>query len=87
MGCDFLELSDFKPGESVYVIYRNPHIQNVASVQKATVVEDPNNHGELCIYLYETYYPNENGLAIFESESAAQDAFNYYFGLDEKEEI
>ncbi|MBS4223586.1 transcriptional regulator SplA domain-containing protein [Lederbergia citrea] len=74
----------YTPGEIVYVIYRNPHTQNVANIQEAAVVNDPDNPGQLAVFLYETYYPLTDELAIYRSEEEAETAYNYYFGaIDE----
>ncbi|MBS4177895.1 transcriptional regulator [Bacillus sp. FJAT-49731] len=70
----------YTPGEIVYVIYRNPHTQNVANIQEAAVVNDPDNPGQLAVFLYETYYPLTDELAIYRSEEEAETAYNYYFG-------
>lgn len=58
-------MSDFKLGDIVYVMYRNPHVQSVGQIQEAAVVEDPDRPGELALFLYETYYPLTNELAEF----------------------
>ncbi|WP_249313044.1 transcriptional regulator SplA domain-containing protein [Lederbergia citrea] len=74
----------YTPGEIVYVIYRNPHTQNVANIQEAAVVNDPDNPGQLAVFLYETYYPLTDELAIYRSAEEAETAYNYYFGaIDE----
>lgn len=73
----------YKPGEIVYVLYRNPHAQDVVHIQEAAVVEHPEAGEELCLFLYETYYPLNEQLAIFKTEEEAQDAYSYYFGETE----
>ncbi|HEY4553176.1 MAG TPA: transcriptional regulator SplA domain-containing protein [Bacillaceae bacterium] len=72
--------ASYVPGEIVYVIYRNPHTQNVANIQEAAVVNDPDNPGQLAVFLYETYYPLTDELAVYRSEEEAEAAYNYYFG-------
>ncbi|WP_018750259.1 transcriptional regulator SplA domain-containing protein [Paenibacillus sanguinis] len=72
--------ANYKAGDLVYVIYRNPHTQDVANVQQAAVVHDPENPGALAIFLYETYYPLTEEMAIYNNESEANEAYNYYFG-------
>ncbi|TLS37634.1 transcriptional regulator SplA domain-containing protein [Pseudalkalibacillus caeni] len=80
-----MEINDpntqYSAGDIVYVIYRNPHTQNVANVQEAAVVKNPDSPGELALFLYETYYPLSDELAIYRSETEAEQAFDYYFGL------
>ncbi|MFD1706989.1 transcriptional regulator SplA domain-containing protein [Siminovitchia sediminis] len=70
----------YSPGDIVYVLYRNPHTQNVAMIQEAAVVNDPDRPGQLAVFLYETYYPLTEDLAIYRSASEAEEAYQYYFG-------
>jgi transcriptional regulator of the spore photoproduct lyase operon len=72
--------SPYSPGEVVYVIYRNPHTQDVANIQEAAVVQDPSYPGQLALFLYETYYPLSDEFAIYQSEEEAEQAYAYYFG-------
>lgn len=69
------EYTSYSPGDVVYVFYRNPHTQDVANVQEAVVVNNPDNPDELAIFLYETYYPLTNETAIYKSEADAMRAF------------
>ncbi|MFS0863342.1 transcriptional regulator SplA domain-containing protein [Fredinandcohnia sp. 179-A 10B2 NHS] len=73
------ENSSYKPGDIVYVFYRNPHTQDVANVQEAAVVSSPDNPNELALFLYDTYYPLTNELAVYSSEESAQEAYQQYF--------
>lgn len=77
-----MNLSDplYAPGEMVYVIYRNPHIQNVANIQSAAVVHDPENPGKMALFMYETYYPLTEDTAVYRTEEEAEAAYQYYFG-------
>ncbi|MFS0644971.1 transcriptional regulator SplA domain-containing protein [Siminovitchia sp. 179-K 8D1 HS] len=70
----------YSPGDIVYVLYRNPHTQNVAMIQEAAIVNDPDHPGELAVFLYETYYPLTEEMAIYRSEEEAEKAYDYYFG-------
>ncbi|MFF2445878.1 transcriptional regulator SplA domain-containing protein [Neobacillus sp. NPDC058068] len=76
------EYTSYNPGDVVYVFYRNPHIQNVANIQEAAVVKNPENPNELAIFLYETYYPLTNEMAVYTSEADALNAFEQYFGYE-----
>lgn len=71
---------NYKPGDVVYVIYRNPHTQDVANVQQAAVIHHPEKNGELAVFLYETYYPLTAEMAIYATETEANEAYQYYFG-------
>jgi transcriptional regulator of the spore photoproduct lyase operon len=79
-----LEFNDLTPayhaGDIVYVFYRNPHTQDVANIQEAAVVKNPDNPEELALFLYETYYPLNNEMAVYTSATEAEQAYQYYFG-------
>ena len=79
-----MELSNgnqsYQAGDIVYVFYRNPHTQDVANIQAAAVVNNPDNPSELALFLYETYYPLSSEMAIYSTEEEAKQAFNYYYG-------
>ncbi|WP_391121000.1 transcriptional regulator SplA domain-containing protein [Psychrobacillus sp. L3] len=72
-------LSDYNAGDVVYIFYRNPHIQNVANIQEAAVVNSPDNPNELALFLYETYYPLSTEMAIYANEADAENAYRQYF--------
>lgn len=72
--------SSYQPGDIVYVFYRNPHTQDVANIQAAAVVHNPENTNELALFLYETYYPLSSEMAIYSSEEEALQAYHHYFG-------
>lgn len=76
---------EFNPGDVVYVMYRNPHIQDVVNVQEAAVVEHPEEEGELGLFIFETYYPLSDDFAIYKSEEEAMQAYEEYFGSSEEE--
>lgn len=75
----------YHPGDVVYVMYRNPHTQDVINVQEAAVVENPEQPGELCLFLYETYYPLSEEFAVYGSREEAKAAYVDAFGPDEEE--
>ncbi|MCA0172520.1 MULTISPECIES: transcriptional regulator SplA domain-containing protein [Bacillaceae] len=70
----------YHAGDVVYVMYRNPHTYNVANIQEAAVVNDPDQPGQLALFLYETYYPLDSDIAIYRSEAEAEQAYATYFG-------
>jgi transcriptional regulator of the spore photoproduct lyase operon len=74
------ESKTYNAGDIVYVFYRNPHTQDVANIQAAAVVNNPENPNELALFLYETYYPLSNEMAVYSSEEEANQAYNYYCG-------
>ncbi|SFK11294.1 transcriptional regulator of the spore photoproduct lyase operon [Halobacillus dabanensis] len=72
--------NNYKAGDIVYVVYRNPHTYDVANVQEAAVVHNPEYPGELALFLYETYFPLDDNIAIYASEGEAERAYNDTFG-------
>jgi len=75
----------FQPGQIVYVIIRNPHVQGVANVQEAAVVMDPNSPGNLSLFIYETYYPLTDDVAVYHTVSEAEEAYKDAFGFSDME--
>ncbi|KQL50889.1 transcriptional regulator [Heyndrickxia shackletonii] len=73
-----------RPGEVVYVIIRNPHAQDVANVQQAAVVQNPEDPNQLALFLHETYYPLSDEFAVFQSEADAEQAYHEAFGYPEE---
>ncbi|MGA9289163.1 MAG: transcriptional regulator SplA domain-containing protein [Anaerobacillus sp.] len=73
----------YQAGDVVYVMYRNPHTYNVANIQEAAVVNNPDHPGQLALFLYETYYPLDSDIAIYHSEAEAEQAYATYFGSAE----
>lgn len=71
-------------GEIIYVIIRNPHAQDVANIQQAAVVHNPEEPGQLALFLHETYYPLSDEFAVFQSEAEAEQAYREAFGISEE---
>lgn len=74
------ENQSYHPGDIVFIFYRNPHTQDVANIQQAAVVTNPDNPNELALFLYETYYPLTNEVAVYSSEAEAEEVYQHYFG-------
>ncbi len=74
-----MEEHNYQAGDIVYVFYRNPHTQDVANIQAAAVVNNPDKTDELALFLYETYYPLSNEMAVYSTEEEANQAYNYYY--------
>ncbi|WP_077213605.1 transcriptional regulator SplA domain-containing protein [Bacillus dakarensis] len=70
----------YEAGDVVYVFYRNPHTQDVANIQEAAVVKNPERPDELALFLYETYYPLTDEVAVYANENEAEQAYQQYFG-------
>ena len=75
-----IENSSYQPGDIVYVFYRNPHTQTVTNIQEAAVVQNPDKPGELALFLYETYYPLTEEIAVYSTQVEAESAYNHYYG-------
>jgi len=73
----------FTPGEIVYIIIRNPHAQDVANIQQAAVVQNPDKPNELALFIHETYFPLTDELAVFKSEMEAEQLFHEAFSPSE----
>ncbi|WP_102027664.1 transcriptional regulator SplA domain-containing protein [Salirhabdus sp. Marseille-P4669] len=78
--------NSLNPGEVVYIIIRNPHAQDVAQVQQAAVVENPEHPGELALFAHENYFPLSEEFAIFKSEEEAEEAYMEAFGAPDVED-
>ena len=72
--------ASYQPGDIVYVMFRNPHTQDVAMIQPAAVVEHPEQPGELCLFVYETFYPLNEETAVFQTEEEARAACEEIYG-------
>ncbi len=72
--------SHYQAGDIVYVFIRNPHTQDVANVQEAAVVKNPEKLDELAVFVYETYYPLTDEMAIYPTLEEAEKAYQNYFG-------
>jgi transcriptional regulator of the spore photoproduct lyase operon len=74
------QTNSYKAGDTVFIFYRNPHTQDVANIQEAVVVNNPEHSDKLSLYLYETYYPLTNETAVYLNEEEAKRAYEQYFG-------
>ncbi|WP_042455766.1 transcriptional regulator SplA domain-containing protein [Neobacillus dielmonensis] len=77
---DFFNINEAKPGDEVFVIYRNPHVPSVANVKQAEIVQHPKDPNSLALFLNETLHVIEDDDALFPSLEAAQRAYdeNYF---------
>lgn len=72
---------NYSPGETVYILIRNPHVQNVASIEQATIVEHPEEPEKLALFAHDHFYPLKDDFAIFSTEMAAEIAYQEAFEL------
>lgn len=73
----------YKIGDKVFVMLRNPHVQGVVNIQEATVVERPDYPGEMAIFLNEEYFPLIDDLAIYTDYFEAK--YDYQAAFDDGE--
>ncbi|HWO78282.1 MAG TPA: transcriptional regulator SplA domain-containing protein [Bacillus sp. (in: firmicutes)] len=71
---------DYHPGQIVYVMYRNPQTQSVATIQEAAIVNDPYHPNQLALFIFDTFYPITNKLSIYRTREEAEEAYQDYFG-------
>ncbi|MBT2725469.1 transcriptional regulator [Bacillus sp. ISL-75] len=76
-------MESYKPGQIVHIIIRNPHAQDVANIQEAAVVQNPENPDQLALFVYETYYPLTDEIAVYSSANEAESAYQEVFGMAE----
>jgi len=74
-----IDITSAKPGDEVYVIYRNPHVPTVANVKAAEIVPHPKDPNALALFLNETFHVIEDDDALFSSSEAAQKAYEANF--------
>jgi transcriptional regulator of the spore photoproduct lyase operon len=79
-------MESYQPGQIVYIIIRNPHAQDVANVQSAAVVQNPEDPNQLSLFVYETYYPLTEEVAVYSTAEDAEFAYQDAFGLTETED-
>lgn len=72
--------NEYQAGDIVYIFYRNPHTQDVANIQEAAVVNNPEDPQSLAVFVYETYYPLTNEMAVYATPQEAEAAYQEYFG-------
>lgn len=80
-------MTNYIPGQIVYVIVRNPHVQGVAAVQQAAVVNDPHTPGQLALFIYEEYYPLTDSVAVYATAQEAEAEYEQAFGIDGVDEF
>ncbi|MEH7302700.1 transcriptional regulator SplA domain-containing protein [Neobacillus drentensis] len=75
----YIDMNNAKPGDEVYVIYRNPHVPSVANVKAAEIVQHPKDPNALALFLNETFHVIEDDDALFSTSEAAQQAYDDHF--------
>lgn len=74
-----IDMNNAKPGDEVYVIYRNPHVPTVANIKAAEIVQHPKDPNALALFLNETFHVIEDDDALFSTSEAAQQAYDEHF--------
>ncbi|WP_246941612.1 transcriptional regulator SplA domain-containing protein [Bacillus pinisoli] len=75
-----IDPKDIQAGDEVYVIYHNPHTASVANVKKAEIVQHPHNPDGVALFLHETFHVIEDDDALFQTEAAAETAYQELYG-------
>lgn len=73
---EMIEITSVKPGDEVFVIYRNPHVPSVSNIKAAEVVQHPKDPNKLALFIQDTFHVIEDDDALFTSVQAAQQAFD-----------
>ncbi|MBU9720782.1 MULTISPECIES: transcriptional regulator SplA domain-containing protein [Bacillaceae] len=74
-----MDITQLQPGDTVFVICRNPHTQTVAQIQEAAVVDHPDHPGRTVLFLFEDYFPLTDDYVMAPSYEEAEELFNMYF--------
>ncbi|AZB42597.1 transcriptional regulator [Bacillus sp. FJAT-42376] len=74
-----------KAGDTVYVIYRNPHTANVAVIKEAEVVRHPEDKNDVALFMYETYHELLPDDAVFSTYEEAEQLYNELFNSEQYE--
>ncbi|MGD6817560.1 transcriptional regulator SplA domain-containing protein [Metabacillus sp. 84] len=77
--------AEHKAGDTVYVIYRNPHTANVAVIKEAEVVQHPEDKNDIALFLYDTYHELLPDDAVFASFEEAEQLYNELFDREQYE--
>ncbi|PKG21652.1 transcriptional regulator SplA domain-containing protein [Niallia nealsonii] len=77
-----IDTKNIKMGDEVFVIYHNPHTPTVANIKPAEIVQHPKNPNALALFLNETFHTIEDDDALFQTEQAAQNAYNQMYEED-----
>ncbi|ADU29680.1 transcriptional regulator SplA domain-containing protein [Evansella cellulosilytica] len=74
-----MDITQLHPGDSVFVICRNPHTQSVAQIQEAAIVDHPDYPGRTVLFLFDDYMPLTDDYAMFNNYEEAEEMYNLYF--------
>ena len=74
-----IDIANAKPGDEVFVIYRNPSYLSAANVKAAEIVQHPKNPNSIALYLNNKFHDIDEDDALYTSSSAAQKAFDSHF--------
>lgn len=69
----------------LFMYFTEIHTQDVANIQAATIVNNPEKLTDLALFMYETYYPLSDETAVYATEEEANQAYDFYYGNTERE--
>lgn len=79
---EFIDLNHSKPGDEVFVIYRNPHVPTVANVKAAEIVQHPKDPNRFALLINDTLHVIEDDDALFSSPADAEIALEQQYFKD-----
>ncbi|NHC38810.1 transcriptional regulator [Bacillus sp. MM2020_1] len=74
-----IDIANAKPGDEVFVLYRNPSTLTAVNIKTAEIVQHPKKPNTLALYLNEKFLELEEDDALFSSSEAAKNAFESHF--------
>ncbi|KSU85508.1 transcriptional regulator SplA domain-containing protein [Fictibacillus enclensis] len=78
-----MEKREYKAGDQVFVIYRNPHTPNVANITEAEIVRHPENEQQLALFLHESYHLLAEDDAVYDTYEQAEEKYKEIFDYDQ----
>lgn len=78
-----MENREYKVGDQVFVIYRNPHTPNVANITQAEIVQHPDRQEEVALFLHESYHLLAEDDAVYKSREEAEERYKEIFDYDQ----
>lgn len=70
-----LQISELKDGQTVYIIYSNPHTPSVSTIQEGYISVDALGAS---VVVYDYYHTLEEDDAVFASYEDAESVYNQY---------
>jgi transcriptional regulator of the spore photoproduct lyase operon len=72
---EVIDLKTIRPGDEVFVIYRNPHVPSVANIKAAEIVQHPKDPNQLALFINDTFHVIEDDDALFATAEGSEIAY------------